>query len=248
MKNNDQSIEAELKNTQQKLKNLEAEYQQYAYIVAHDLSGAFRSISGLSKIIANNNADKLDEESQKHFSLIDDSVRKMQEIMQALLTFSRVNTQSEKFKSVDCQEVLEIAKASLADTIHSSNATIKVNELPTLNADRKQLKQVFYHLLQNAILYRQEDKAPEITISAEEDKQNWIFTIEDNGIGIQEKLLDKVMMPLQRGVKQSDYPGVGMGLTIAKKIIERHGGEIKFNSKVGLGTVINFFIAKNKLN
>lgn len=242
------SLGKQLEETQQKLEAVEAEYQEFAYIVSHDLSGPLRAIEGFASIIAKNHADNFDDKTNRHLDRIVSGTESGKTIVAALLGLSRLNTKVEPFAEVDSNEVVREVEAELSDLIEATTAQVNVSNLPAFPMDKKQITQVFYHVLQNALTYQTEGNQPDIHITVEEKDNNWLFSVADNGIGIKPKQVEKTFKPLRRAVRDRDYPGIGMGLAIAKKILQRHNGDIWVESEEGTGSTFYFTIAKDLQN
>lgn len=247
------STEEELQRTQLELENLKAEYQEFAYIISHDLSAPFRATGGFAKIIADNNTD-LDEKTKKHLNFIIKGADEGSAMVDALLTFSRINTIPQMLVDIDLNTVCTEVTESLDHLIKATNAQIHINELPTMNVDWQQISQVFHQLLKNALMYHESsintetspkiDTPPEITISAIEKENHTEFCIKDNGMGIKERDVEKIFKVLRRAVANSEYPGVGMGLAITKKILQHHKGTIWVETEEGVGSAFYFTVAK----
>ncbi len=234
-----------LEETQQELRALKKEYEDFAYIVSHDLSSPFRTIEGFSKIIEEKNGHSFDEKTRQHFQHIMESTKRGKATLAALLELSRLNTHRETPSECNCELIIETIKQQLSLLMNQSNASIECYHLPILIGDQKEITLLFYHLIHNALLYRSAKKPTIIKISCEDGENYWKFSIQDNGIGIKESLTEKVFKAFRRGVSQKKYPGLGMGLTIAKKITQNHGGNISLVTTVGSGTTVYFNIAKD---
>ncbi len=168
----------------------------------------------------------------------------MQELIKDLLEYSQVGTKEANFKSIDCSFVLDKVIGNLQATIEKSNAVITYDKLPSVMADTSQMSSLFQNLISNAIKFRGEE-APRIHISAERKGDEWVFSIRDNGIGIDPKDSERIFVMFQRLHGSADYPGTGIGLAICKRIIERHGGRIWVESKIGKGSTFYFTIPFN---
>jgi Bacteriophytochrome (light-regulated signal transduction histidine kinase) len=169
----------------------------------------------------------------------------MQELIKNLLEYSRVGTKKRNFEPTDCQEILRKSLADLHGTIEDSLAIITYEKLPILMADRIQLGQLFQNLIANGIKYRSPNVQPKIVISVQEKPEEWLFRIEDNGIGIKPENFDRIFQVFQRLHTNKEYPGTGVGLAICKKIIERHQGRIWLESEWQIGTTFNFTLPKS---
>ena len=229
---------------EQELQDLKTEYQDFTYIVSHDLMSALRSIDGFSSIISKTYSGQLDEKTEQHFTYMKMGVANAKEILNSLLQCSRVSTHAREFATCDLNAVLKGVKHQLTADDQLPASSIIHSSLPQITGDADQLSQLFYHLLHNGLIYKAIDQEPVVKILSTETLDSWVFEINDNGIGIHEKDYDKVFKALRRGVLKKDYPGIGMGLTIARKIIQRHGGTIWVESTLGKGSQFFFTISK----
>jgi light-regulated signal transduction histidine kinase (bacteriophytochrome) len=163
----------------------------------------------------------------------------MQRLIEDLLCYSRVGTRGKPFEPTDCNAVFEQALVNLKAAIAESGAEITRSDLPTLPADRSQLEQLFQNLLSNAIKFRH-NSPPRIRVAAEVEGDHWVFSVADNGIGIESRFADRIFAIFQRLHTRREYPGTGIGLAICKKIVERHGGRIWMRSSPGQGSTFYF--------
>lgn len=239
-----ESSEQKLLRLQQELDSLKEEYQDFAYIVSHDLGAPFRTIEGFSKIIIEKNSDDFDEKTLKNFNHIVNGIDKGKEMLDALLQYSRLDTRAESFVECDCNIILNEVKSSLSTILQESQAVVVSEPLPIVSADKKQLSLLFYCLLHNAVLYRQKDIIPEIYIACQDYNDKWIFSVRDNGIGIKDNLQEKIFKVLRRGVSNKKYPGMGMGLALTNKIVRQHGGDMSVDAEPGKGSIFYFTFKK----
>lgn len=217
-----------------------SEYQDYAYKVSHDLSAPIRAIVEFSKILSLEHADKLDVDAKEYLSLIVENGQKMQAMIEGLLQYSRLDTLEKNVSAVDLGSIINNILLGIEDPIKKSGATIIVNSLPTVYADEEQITLLFTSLIDNAIKFQPTGNTPLITISAEKKDGYWQLSISDNGIGIKQQFQDKVFKLFGRLHPDNQYPGVGVGLTLAQKIVHQHGGKIWFESRVGNGCIFYF--------
>lgn len=238
----------ELEQTKKELAALKEEYEEFAYIVSHDLSAPFRQIGGFAQIVAQNHGQDFDEKTRKQFEFILSGADKGGRLMEALLKYSRLNTKAGPFELIDLNSTLNEAKAQLSSVINVQNATISSPELPAAVGEERQITQLFYHLLHNALLYQADGNQPNIEISISDKADHWEYAIKDNGIGIHNNLKDKIFKVLRRGVTDEEYPGDGMGLALAKKIVQHHHGEIWLQSTPKHGSTFYFTMAKKLTN
>ena len=236
-------LEEELKRTQLELETLRQEHQDFIYVVSHDMGATLRTISGFTQVIKEEQGDALHEETKVCFDFIVKGVEKSKAILEGLLEFSRLTTRAEPFSTFYCNDLLKEVKTSLASLIQSKEARIEVSILPNITADRQQITLVFFHLLQNALIYQKEGNQPHISITTKETEDKWEFCITDNGIGIADHMTEAIFKPLKRAIGDK-YPGVGMGLPIVQKILQRHGGDMSIITQKEEGTAIRFSVAK----
>jgi len=234
----------QLAQAQEELSNLKAEYEEFVYIISHDLKAPFRTIDGFATIIAEKNKGEFNEKTQRYLGLIAQGAKEGDGIINALLDFSRLNTHAAPFEEVDFNSVCKDVMRELTVQLHESEAEVTIAELPVLTADKQQIRQVFYHLLKNALTYHQQGKKAVISISVQQHDDEYEFCIKDNGIGIKQARHDTVFKVLKRAVTQQDYPGAGMGLPIVRKVLQRHGGNIRLESEVNEGSAFYFTVSR----
>lgn len=228
--------------TEQELARSNAELEQFAYVASHDLQEPLRMVASFTQLLARRYGDKLDEEAVEFIDFAVDGVRRMQALINDLLAFSRVGTRGLPFEPVDTAKVVDRVLASLGPAIEESGARVTAGTLPVISGDAVQLDQVFQNLIANALKFRKPDVPPEVSVTARRGIEEWIFSISDNGIGIAPEYAERVFILFQRLHSRTEYPGTGIGLAICKKIVERHGGRIWFDSTPGKGTTFVFSI------
>jgi len=232
--------EKELHKLNKKLRKSNVELEQFASIAAHDLQEPLRMIVSFLKLLERRNQDKLDPQAHEFIELASDGAIRMQKMINELLAYSRLSTREKELEDVDCQKVMDQVLMNLKVAIEESKAEITNDSLPLLTADYSQLLQLFQNLISNAIKYRSHQD-PKIHISASKKDKEWSFSVGDNGIGIDPKYQKRIFMIFQR-LHRAEYPGTGMGLAICKKIVERHGGRMWVDSKLGEGSKFCFTI------
>lgn len=223
------------------LKRSNEELQQFAYVASHDLQEPLRMVSSYSQLLADRYKDKLDEKANKYIHYAVDGAVRMQQLIQDLLAYSRVTTKGGEIAKVESQPALQNALSNLEAAIADSGAVITQDPLPSVAADGTQLTQLFQNLLGNAIKFRG-DTSPRIHVGAERDGEYWRFSVADNGIGIEERYLEKIFVIFQRLHTRSEYAGTGIGLSICKRIVERFGGRIWLKSEPGKGSTFYFVL------
>lgn len=220
------------------------EFRDFAYIVSHDLAGPVRTIAGFSQLLQEN-VDQLPKEEDKlHLELILESSRKLSEMIQGLLAFSRLNTVPRAPEMVDLEITLARCHMELQPLIDVTKAQLSYPRMPELMADPKRMFSLFFYLIENAIKFHKPGVAPDIRIFVEERPTEWEFCISDNGIGIDPMFYDDVFRPLRKLHTDEAFPGVGMGLTLARKIVLQHGGQMHIEGSPSGGTSVVFTLAK----
>jgi len=236
---------AELARLNKELQRSNEELQHFAYVASHDLQEPLRKTASYTQLLEKRYKGQIDEKADKFVGYIIDGVERMQALINDLLTYSRVGTHGRPFEPVDCEEVFDRAVGHLETAISESGAQVTHDSLPTVTADGRQLVQVFQNLIGNAIKFRR-DVIPQVHVSARRENNEWVFSVRDSGIGIDQKYTERIFAVFQRLHTRTEYPGTGIGLAICKKIVERHGGRIWFKSKLGEGTTFNFTVPERK--
>ena len=230
------------KALEEKAKELErsnADLQQFAYVASHDLQEPLRVMNGYLDLLREHLEEGTTDESVSMISRIKRSTERMDALIQDLLEYARVDSQPEPFRETDLNEVLEYAIGNLEVTIKEYEVKVEQEPLPTVVGDQSQLLQLFQNLIANSIKFRS-DRPSEIKISAERINGEWQIAISDNGIGIDPAHLDRIFTIFERLNPLEHYPGSGIGLSVCKKIVERHGGQIWVTSEPGTGSTFFF--------
>ena len=215
--------------------------QQFAYVASHDLQEPLRNVASCVQLLEKQYKGKLDADADMYIDYAVEGAVRMKALIQDLLTYSRVGTLGKTFGPADCELILAETVKNLRSAITETGAVIHHDPLPTIPADDTQLLRVFQNLIGNSIKFRG-DEPPRIHVSAVKDGTEWIFSVADNGIGIDSRYLDRIFMIFQRLHKRFQYGGTGMGLAIVKKVVERHGGRVWAESELGKGTIFYFAI------
>jgi len=237
--------EEELKQLTDELKRSNADLQQFAYAASHDLQEPLRGVEGFIKLFARRYKGKLDDKADEFIGYIIEGSKRMQVLIKDLLEYSQVGTKGEKFKLMDSSLAVAQALVNLKIAIEESDAVVTYNTLPGVVADASQLSRLFQNLIGNSIKFRREEP-PKIHISAERKEKGWVFSIQDNGIGIDLKNSERIFTVFQRLRSRLEYPGTGIGLALCRKIIERHGGKIWVESEIGKGSTFYFTLPFNE--
>ncbi|WP_287587158.1 PAS domain S-box protein [Candidatus Borrarchaeum sp.] len=233
--------EEKLKQTLEELSRSNSELEKFAYITSHDLQEPLRMVASFLQLLEHRYKDKLDEDANEFIAFAVDGANRLKGMIKDLLTYSRVGTRGKSFELFDSKEALDLALINLKMAIEESNAVITNDLLPNIMADRSQLIQLFQNLIGNAIKFR--GKAlPRVHVSARQEGSDWIFSVRDNGIGVDPKYFDRIFDVFQRLHSRDEYPGSGIGLSICKKIVERHNGRIWVESQPENGSTFFFTI------
>lgn len=233
--------ENELKQKSRELADSNAELERFAYVAAHDLKGPLMAVEGFIQRLERRHKDKLDSDAQAIIGYAMDGVHRMNTLIQDLLTYARVGTKTDNFKLVHSSDVVNRAISNLQIQIDEKGATVTYKDLPDIFTDETQMTQLFQNLIDNGIKFCR-DNIPHIDISARQKDDKWLFSVSDNGIGIDKKDAERIFNIFQRLHSSSQYQGTGIGLAICKKIVERHGGEIWVESEPGKGSRFNFTV------
>jgi PAS domain S-box-containing protein len=231
--------EQALEQTAGELARSNRELEQFAYVASHDLQEPLRMIAAYTQLLQRRYKDKIDKEANEFIGYAVDGAVRMQRLIQDLLTYSRVGTRSKPFEAIESEKAFSAAVANLQIAIAESGAVATHDPLPRVCGDTVQWIQLFQNLLSNAIKFRSE-KPPQIHVSAQAKHGDWIFSVRDNGIGIDPQYFRRIFVIFQRLHTQEDYPGTGIGLAVCRKIVERHGGRIWVESEPGQGATFFF--------
>ena len=218
--------------------------ENFAYIASHDLKAPLRSVTSFSQLLKNRSYDALDNKSKSFLDIVIQSSENMLDLIEDLLTFSRVNSAKKESTLLDLNSILQRIVLNLNLEIQESNAQLDIVELPIVKADQSMMIQMFQNLLINAIKFRKPDTQPIIKLTYKELDDMWQFSIEDNGIGVSKENSDKIFEIFTKLHSGEIYSGNGLGLTICKKIAGKHGGRIWIDSSIDQGSTIHFTIKK----
>jgi signal transduction histidine kinase len=225
----------------EELRRSNAELEQFAYVASHDLQEPLRKVASFCQLLEKRYGDQLDERGTEYIGFAVDGAKRMQRLINDLLTFSRVGRLGSTHTEVDLNQALDAALGNLSTAIEEADAEIdRPESLPTVDGDPTLLEMLFQNLIGNAVKFRREGVAPRIVIDCQRrtdtDDEEWLFSVADNGIGIAEDFTDKVFVIFQRLHGRDEYSGTGIGLALCKKIVEYHGGSIRVDSSYTKGT------------
>lgn len=238
--------EEEILQLAEDLKASNLELESFAYVVSHDLQEPLRMIMNYLKLLERRYGRQLDDEATEFIGFAVDGASRLQGMIEDLLKYARVTTRGGEFQQIDLQTVLDDVLRDLQFAIKDNKATITIDNLPTISADKTQMRQLLQNLIGNAIKYHGEAD-PIIKIGATEDVNSWRISVSDNGIGIDPKYFDQIFVVFKRLHHRGEYEGNGIGLSVCKRIVERHGGKLHVESAVGKGSTFIFSIPKNDL-
>lgn len=237
--------EEQLRQTSANLERSNTDLQQFAYVASHDLSEPLRMVISYLQLLRDRSKESLDPESREFMAFAIDGAARMQALIKDLLAYSRVDLHGRTFDRVDCEKAFTAAIANLKVAIEESKAQVAQDSLPVVQGDAVQLTQIFQNLIGNAIKFHGTNP-PRIHVSAQAKDDNWLFSVRDNGIGIDPRDFERIFVIFQRLHTRQEYPGTGMGLAICKRIIERHGGRMWVESEAGKGSTFFFTLPRIK--
>lgn len=234
-------VEAELQEYAMRLMRSNSDLEQFAYVASHDLKEPLRMVTNYVSLLAEQYKNQLGKDAEEYIGFAEEGAKRMYQLIEALLDYSRVRKTNEPADEVNFNEILKKALSNLKASIEESGAEIESSDLPALPANSTQILQLFQNLLSNAIKFRGTER-PKLTIRAEKRPGCWMFEVRDNGIGIEPQHIEKIFTIFYRLHHREAYPGTGIGLAICKKIVLQHGGSIWVESAPGKGSSFFFTI------
>ena len=231
----------ELAQLAQDLERSNAELKKFAYVASHDLQEPLNQVANYVQLLEMRYCNELDEDAKEFITFTVEGVSLMQTLIDDVLAYSKVDIQGSEFKLTDVEKALDQSLSNLRRRIGESGAVITHDPLPTVMADSTQMMQLFQNLIGNAIKFRS-GEPPRIHVGASRLEDAWLFSVKDNGIGIEPQFSERIFVIFQRLHARDEYPGTGMGLAICKKIVECHRGRIWVESELGIGATFYFTI------
>ncbi len=233
--------EIEVERRAQELSRSNKDLEQFAYVASHDLKEPLRMVSSYLSLLQKRYKGALDEDAQEYIGFAIEGAQRMNDLVDGLLTYSRIDRSTNPFEIVDMEEVFQIVTTNLEVAIQDSGARLRHDDLPQVMGDRRQMIQLFQNLISNAIKFHN-GSSPDVDVSALVTGNDWRISIRDNGIGIAPEQSERIFQMFRRLHTRDEYPGNGMGLAISKKIVERHGGKIWVESVLGQGATFCFTV------
>jgi len=225
-------IDEKLSAQSVELKRSNADLEQFAYVASHDLNEPLRTISSFVELLAKRCKGKLDSDGNDYIKFILNGTARMHNLIEDLLSYSRLGRQGEKIEPVNCGNILKQVINTLQSAIEETNTKITYSSLPVVSGDFLQIYQLFQNLISNAMKFCK-NLNPEVRIESRRDGERWVFSVSDNGMGIDPQFHERIFIIFQRLQSMSDYPGTGIGLAICKRVVERHHGKIWLESEIG---------------
>lgn len=236
----EQKIQAQkIENILAELKRSNKDLEQFAYTASHDLQEPIRMIKSYAQLLELKHKKTLDTNAREYLYFITEGASRMQQLVNDLLTYSRVTTTKQEMELIDPNVIVQSVLEDLKFRIQEESAVINTEHLPRVKGDKTQIRQLFQNLIQNSIKFRREEP-PVINIKCTRKRNEWLFSVSDNGIGIDPQFFERIFIIFQRLHEREKYAGTGVGLAICKKIIEKHGGRIFVESEINKGTTFYF--------
>ena len=238
-----QDANERLKQASAALARSNAELEQFAYVASHDLREPLRTITGFVQLLQQHLEDKLTETDRRYMNFVTGGARRMDALITDLLQYARLETRAQPFQPADCETILDTVLENLRAMIHETRAKISYDRpLPVVHGDITQLTQILQNLIGNGIKFRHPEEPPKIHVAVHRQAGEWVFSVQDNGIGIDPQYHKRIFIIFERLHPQDQYPGTGIGLAVCRKIVERHGGRIWVESAPGKGSTFYFTI------
>lgn len=239
------SDETARKQLQDSLTESNAALEQFAYVASHDLQEPLRTMSTFAELLSRQYAGRLDEDADRYLSFITQAAQRMSSLVKDLLEYARAKTEEERPVSIALDEDLEAALSHLTQAIEECGGCVTHDPLPTLEVDRGKMVRLFQNLIGNALKYRKQSEQVKVHVSAETRGDEWVISIEDNGIGFDPIHAKTIFAPFKRLHKTGEYSGSGVGLAICRRIVESQGGRIWAESEPGVGSTFRFTLPRD---
>jgi len=237
---------AELVLKAEELARSNEELERFAYVASPALQQPLGMVASYTQLLARRYKGKLGADADEFIGFAVDGANRMQQLIQDLLSYSRVTTKGKALTLTESQAACDNALKNLGQAIRDSGAKLTLGTLPRVRADATQLTQLFQNMIGNAIKYCGNDRSPEINVAARENGADWVFSVQDNGIGIEPQYFERIFQMFQRLHTRNEYSGTGIGLAICRKIVERHGGKVWVESQPGHGSTFVFTIPRDE--
>ena len=225
------------------LKRSNKELESFAYVASHDLQEPLRMVTSFTQLLEKQYKDQLDEKAREYIGFAVDGAKRMYDLINGLLAYARIHTTGKEFTPTNLNNVLENVTKNLSLRISETNTSLNIDKLPEISADEYQMTQLFQNLISNSIKFS--NQSPMINVSSKVDHDHIIFSVKDEGIGIESQYFDKIFQIFQRLHVRDQYEGIGIGLAICKKIVEHHGGKIWIESQPGKGSTFYVSLPKD---
>jgi light-regulated signal transduction histidine kinase (bacteriophytochrome) len=233
--------EEDLQKALSELERSNRELEQFAYVASHDLQEPLRMVASYVRLLEKKYRGQLDEKADQYIHFAVDGALRMQKLIEGLLAYARIGRGGE-FMPVDTNDVVSQVVSDLSESLQESRAVITKDDLPTVTGDETQLIHLFQNLIRNAVKFRKPEVPPQVHVSAKKEGKEWVFSVRDNGVGIDQAYAERIFLIFQRLHTREEYPGTGIGLALCKKIVERHHGRIWVESAPGEGATFFFTI------
>ncbi|MCB1838906.1 MAG: PAS domain S-box protein, partial [Alphaproteobacteria bacterium] len=232
------------KQAEEEIMRSNEELERFAYIASHDLQEPLRMVTSFTRLLEEEYAKEMDEQALEYMTFIREASTRMQSMVADLLEYSRVGSEEAGFSEFQCGEQIKVVLENLHESIKETKAKISVGPMPAIYGNPLRFSRLIQNLIANAIKYREKDRSPVIHIDVEDRKNDWLFKISDNGIGIKPEYLQQIFVIFKRLHNKKDYSGTGIGLAICKKIVESFEGQIWAESEYGKGSTFYFTVPK----
>ena len=231
--------EEELRERTEDLLRSNTELEKFAYIASHDLQEPLRMVTNYTQLLQQRYRGRLDSDADEFIAYAVDGAARMRTLISELLAYSRVGTQGAPFALTPLDGLFDEVLQGLEVTLSDADAVVTRDPLPELWCDPTQIARVFQNLIVNAAKFRGTE-SPKIHVGARREGDEWVFSVKDNGIGIDPAYFDRIFVIFQRLHSRAEYEGTGMGLAICQRVVERHGGRVWVESKLGAGSTFHF--------